>query len=229
MHGRLAAPAALCLSAGGVSRAWREAVVKALHHLQIIAFPSNVKGGDVLTMLKRVAGTNLKTVCLEGCRQRIGDDVARILVRVAEGCPAAVEVKLAGCREEATLRALATASKRQLVCLAQARLLIGARCCWRWRRTPAPLLLSVEDSHLLVDVPSNYPERVTSVAPGGVPAEHAAVSTDVGQTLDDTMASSDLSDDSEDDGGVTRAQDWRATRARQHNHCRCGRGGVGKS
>ena len=31
--------------------------------------------------------------------------------------------------------------------------------------------ISVNDSHLLVDVPSDYPERITSVEPGGVQPE----------------------------------------------------------
>ena len=64
LAGRLPLAALMC--AWGVSRAWREAVARALLHLKSIDFPSNVKGADVLSMLKRVAGTNLKTVCLEG-------------------------------------------------------------------------------------------------------------------------------------------------------------------
>ena len=102
------------MRARAVSQSWRQAVDKALPHLQKIAFPVHVTGVDVLTMLMPVAGTNLKKVCLEGCRQLSGDDMERILVRVAEGCPAVVEIKLTDCGEEAILRALATAAKRQL-------------------------------------------------------------------------------------------------------------------
>ena len=104
---------AALVRARGVSRAWREAVDKALRHLQNLAFPSNTTGVDVLTMLMRVAGANLKMVCLEGCLQLIADDMEAILVCAAQVCPAVVEVKLAGCRKEAILRALAAAAKRQ--------------------------------------------------------------------------------------------------------------------
>jgi hypothetical protein len=90
-------------------------VAKALRHLQIIAFPSNVKGADVLTMLKRVAGKTLKTVCLEGCRKLTGDDAARILVRVAgrgrgqaRWLPREGHLTRAGyCRQDASRRWLA--------------------------------------------------------------------------------------------------------------------------
>ena len=112
LAGRLPLAALMC--AWGVARAWREAVARALLHLKCIDFPSNVKGADALTMLERVAGKTLKTVCLEGCRKLTGDDAARILVRVAEGCPAVFEVKLAGCRKEAILHALAAAAEMQL-------------------------------------------------------------------------------------------------------------------
>ena len=108
-------PLAALMCAWGVSRAWREAVARALLHQRSIDFPSNVKGADVLTMLKRVAGKTLKTVCLEGCRKLTGDDAARILVRVAgrgrgqaRWLPREGHLTRAGyCRQDASRRWLA--------------------------------------------------------------------------------------------------------------------------
>ena len=95
-----------------VSRSWRDAVHVSLPLVPRIVFPAHVTGADVLAMLMRVAGTNLKTVCLEGCRQLSAVDMGRILADLAARCPAVIEVNLTDCEEEAILRALATAAKR---------------------------------------------------------------------------------------------------------------------
>ena len=100
------------MRARGVSRTWRDAVDRAFSLLPGIAFPAHVTGADVLAMLMRVAGANLKTVCLEGCRQLSAVDIGRILADLAARCPAVIEVNLTDCEEEAILRALATAAKR---------------------------------------------------------------------------------------------------------------------
>ena len=52
------------MRARGVSRALRDAVDRAFSLLPGITFPAHVTGADVLAMLMRVAGANLKTVCL---------------------------------------------------------------------------------------------------------------------------------------------------------------------
>ena len=95
-----------------VSSGTREAVHKAFSLLPGIAFPAHVTGPDVLAMLMRVAGANLKTVCLEGCRQLSAVDIGRILAGLDARCPAVIEVNLTDCSEEAILRALATAARR---------------------------------------------------------------------------------------------------------------------
>ena len=104
----------LLLRAAQVSWAWLKAVHASLPLVPGIVFPAHVTGADVLAMLMRVAGANLKTVCLQGCRQLRAADVERILQRLAEGCPAVVEVYLAGCRDDAILRALAIAAQKKL-------------------------------------------------------------------------------------------------------------------
>jgi hypothetical protein len=96
-------------SCAEVSLAFREAVDKALPLLPRIAFP---KGGDVLSVLKRVAGTNLKLVGLEGCRQLSPDDMARILKCLATTCPAVMEIDMAGCTDDAIARALAVGAQK---------------------------------------------------------------------------------------------------------------------
>ena len=103
----------LFVRARQVARAWLEAVNKALPLLASLSFPVHAKATDVVNVLMWVAGNNLKAVCLEGCLQLSAVDVERILQCLAGGCPAVVEVNLAGCRDEAILRALATAAKRQ--------------------------------------------------------------------------------------------------------------------
>lgn len=103
----------LFVRARQVARAWLEAVNKALPLLASLSFPVHAKATDVVNVLMSVAGNNLKAVCLEGCLQLSAVDVERILQCLAGGCPAVVEVNLAGCRDEAILRALATAAKRQ--------------------------------------------------------------------------------------------------------------------
>ena len=103
----------LFVRARQVARAWLEAVNKALPLLASLSFPVHAKATDVVNVLMSVAGNNLKAVCLEGCLQLSAIDVERILQCLASGCPAVVEVNLAGCRDEAILRALATAAKRQ--------------------------------------------------------------------------------------------------------------------
>ena len=103
----------LFVRARQVARAWLEAVNKALPLLASLSFPVHAKATDVVNVLMWVAGNNLKAVCLEGCLQLRAVDVERILQCLAGGCPAVVEVNLAGCRDEAILRALATAAKRQ--------------------------------------------------------------------------------------------------------------------
>ena len=100
------------LRAARVSRAWLNAVHASLPLVPGIVFPAHVTGADVLAMLMRVAGANLKTVCLEGCRQLSAVDIGRILADLAARCPAVIEVNLTDCEEEAILRALATAAKR---------------------------------------------------------------------------------------------------------------------
>jgi len=102
----------LLLRAARVSRAWLNAVHASLPLVPGITFPAHVTGADVLAMLMRVAGANLKTVCLEGCRQLSAVDIGRILADLAARCPAVIEVNLTDCEEEAILRALATAAKR---------------------------------------------------------------------------------------------------------------------
>ena len=99
------------LLARAVSQIWREAVDTSFGFLPWIAFPIHVTGADVLALLIRVAGTNLKTVSLEGCRQLSAVDIGRILVDLAARCPAVIEVNLTGCREEAILRALAVCAQ----------------------------------------------------------------------------------------------------------------------
>jgi len=96
-----------------VSRAWRDAVHISLPLVPRIVFPAHVTGPDVLAMLMRVAGANLKTLCLEGCWQLSAVDIGRILADLAARCPAVIEVNLTDCGEEAILRVLATAAKRQ--------------------------------------------------------------------------------------------------------------------
>jgi hypothetical protein len=103
----------LFVRARQVARAWLEAVNKALPLLASLSFPVHARATDVVNVLMSVAGNNLKAVCLEGCLQLSAVDVERILQCLAGGCPAVVEVNLAGCRDEAILRALATAAKRQ--------------------------------------------------------------------------------------------------------------------
>ena len=100
------------LRAARVSRAWLNAVHASLPLVPGITFPAHVMGADVLAMLIRVAGANLKTVCLEGCRQLSAVDIGRVLADLAARCPAVIEVNLTDCEEEAILRALATAAKR---------------------------------------------------------------------------------------------------------------------
>jgi hypothetical protein len=100
------------LRAARVSRAWLNAVHASLPLVRGITFPAHVTGADVLAMLIRLAGANLKTVCLEGCRQLSAVDIGRILADLAARCPAVIEVNLTDCEEEAILRALATAAKR---------------------------------------------------------------------------------------------------------------------
>ena len=102
------------MHARGVSRAWCRAVDKALPLLPCITVPVHITVADVVAVLTRVAGANLKTVCLQGCRQLRAADVERILQRLAEGCPAVVEVYLAGCRDDAIVRALAIAAQKKL-------------------------------------------------------------------------------------------------------------------
>ena len=102
----------LLLRAARVSWAWLKAVHASLPLVPGIAFPAHVTGADVLAMLMRVAGANLKTVCLERCRQLSAVDIGRILADLAARCPAVIEVNLTDCEEEAILRALATAAKR---------------------------------------------------------------------------------------------------------------------
>ena len=117
------------MCARGVSRAWREAVDRAFSLLPGITFPAHVTGADVLDLLMRVAGANLKTVCLEGCRQLSAVDIGRILADLAARCPAVIEVNLTDCEEEAILRALAVCSQKTLgaVSLADFRALLLAQ------------------------------------------------------------------------------------------------------
>ena len=103
----------LLLRAARVSRTWRNAVHGSLPLVPRIVFPAHVTGADVLEMLMRVAGANLKAVSLEGCRRLSAVDVGRILADLAARCPAVIEVNLTDCGEEAILRVLATAAKRQ--------------------------------------------------------------------------------------------------------------------
>ena len=104
----------LLLRAARVSWAWLNAVHASLPLVPGIAFPAHVTGADVLAMLMRVAGANLKTVCLEGCRQLSAVDIGRILADLAARCPAVIEVNLTDCEEEAILRALAVCSQKTL-------------------------------------------------------------------------------------------------------------------
>ena len=117
------------MCARGVSQAWREAVGRAFSLLPGITFPAHVTGADVLAMLIRLAGANLKTVCLEGCRQLSAVDIGRILADLAARCPAVIEVNLTDCEEEAILRALAVCSQKTLgaVSLADFRALLLAQ------------------------------------------------------------------------------------------------------
>ena len=117
------------MRARGVSQAWREAVGRAFSLLPGITFPAHVTGADVLAMLMRVAGANLKTVCLEGCRQLSAVDIGRVLADLAARCPAVIEVNLTDCEEEAILRALAVCSQKTLgaVSLADFRALLLAQ------------------------------------------------------------------------------------------------------
>ena len=119
----------LLLRAARVSRAWLNAVHASLPLVPGIAFPAHVTGADVLAMLMRVAGANLKTVCLEGCRQLSAVDIGRILADLAARCPAVIEVNLTDCEEEAILRALAVCSQKTLgaVSLADFRALLLAQ------------------------------------------------------------------------------------------------------
>jgi hypothetical protein len=112
-----------------VSQAWREAVDRAFSLLPGITFPAHVTGADVLAMLIRLAGANLKTVCLEGCRQLSAVDIGRVLADLAARCPAVIEVNLTDCEEEAILRALAVCSQKTLgaVSLADFRALLLAQ------------------------------------------------------------------------------------------------------
>ena len=117
-------PLFLCclMCARAVSRACRASVDKALLLLPHIAFPVRVTGPDVLAMLMRVAGANLKTVCLEGCRQLSAVDIGRILADLAARCPAVIEVNLTDCGEEAILRALAVCAQKTFAAVSPADL-----------------------------------------------------------------------------------------------------------
>ena len=109
------------LRARGVSRAWREAIDKALPLLARIAFPVHVTGPDVVAVLMRAAGTSLKTVCFEGCRQLSGADIGCIIQCLAR-CPAVMEVNITGCREEVIVRALAVGAKKAVGAISPADL-----------------------------------------------------------------------------------------------------------
>ena len=117
------------LRAARVSRAWLNAVHASLPLVPGITFPAHVTGADVLAMLIRLAGANLKTVCLEGCRQLSAVDIGRVLADLAARCPAVIEVNLTDCEEEAILRALAVCSQKTLgaVSLADFRALLLAQ------------------------------------------------------------------------------------------------------
>ena len=110
------------LLARAVSQIWREAVDTSFGFLPWIAFPIHVTGADVLALLIRVAGTNLKTVSLEGCRQLSAVDIGRILVDLAARCPAVIEVNLTDCGEEAILRALAVCAQKTFAAVSPADL-----------------------------------------------------------------------------------------------------------
>ena len=97
--------------ARGVSCSWREAIDRALPLLARIVFPVHVTGPDVVSVLMRATGASLKTVCFEGCRQLSGADIRCILQCLAR-CPAVLEVNIAGCSEEAIVRALAVGAKK---------------------------------------------------------------------------------------------------------------------
>ena len=97
-----------------VSQVLRQAVHGALPLLPRIVFPAHVTGADVLAMLMRVAGANLKAVSLGSCRQLSAVDIGCILADLAARCPAVIEVNLTDCGEEAILRALAVCAQTTL-------------------------------------------------------------------------------------------------------------------
>ena len=104
----------LLLRAARVSRTWRNAVHGSLPLVPRIVFPAHVTGADVLAMLMRVAGANLKAVSLGSCRHLSAVDIGCILADLAARCPAVIEVNLTDCGEEAILRALAVCAQTTL-------------------------------------------------------------------------------------------------------------------
>ena len=113
--GQLRLPAVVRCS--GVSRDWREVVRRVLPTLRILDFggsEARVSGSDVLGVLARVAGSNLASVNLSGCKRLTATDVERVLALVAASCPGVQHVEVSGCGVQAQLRALAI--RAQVLC-----------------------------------------------------------------------------------------------------------------
>eukprot|EP00802_Teleaulax_amphioxeia_P004188 Tamp_04192.p1 GENE.Tamp_04192~~Tamp_04192.p1 ORF type:complete len:724 (+),score=141.91 Tamp_04192:82-2172(+) len=112
--GQLRLPAVVRCS--GVSRDWREVVRRVLPTLRILDFggsEARVSGSDVLGVA-RVAGSNLASVNLSGCKRLTATDVERVLALVAASCPGVQHVEVSGCGVQAQLRALAI--RAQVLC-----------------------------------------------------------------------------------------------------------------
>ena len=115
LHGLL--PLHALLRCGRVSGLWCKAVRSALPTLRALDFrgyETHVSGSGVLALLARVAGANLASVDLRGCRRLRAADVEQVLACVAATCPGVAEIDVTGCRNDAIFRAVAIRTRDAL-------------------------------------------------------------------------------------------------------------------